>query len=51
MILQTSLFPPKSSWTVPDIFPQFTETETIAIDLDSETLSILGGTGQQTEGM
>ena len=35
MILQTSLFPPKSSWTVPDIFPQFTETETIAIDLET----------------
>ena len=35
MILQTSLFPPKSSWTVPDIFPQFTEAETIAIDLET----------------
>ena len=35
MILQNSLFPPQSSWTVPDVFPQFTETETIAIDLET----------------
>ena len=31
MILQNSLFPPESSWTVPDVFPQFSETETVAI--------------------
>ena len=35
MILQNSLFAPKSSWSVPDIFPQFSETETVAIDLET----------------
>ena len=35
MILQNSLFPPKSDWSVPDFFPQFSETETVAIDLET----------------
>tara|TARA_R110000744_G_scaffold25648_3_gene63541 strand:- start:150 stop:2018 length:1869 start_codon:yes stop_codon:yes gene_type:complete len=35
MILQNSLFPPQSDWTVPDVFPQFSETETVAIDLET----------------
>tara|TARA_R110000868_G_scaffold98628_2_gene271523 strand:+ start:11815 stop:13683 length:1869 start_codon:yes stop_codon:yes gene_type:complete len=35
MILQNSLFPPQSDWSVPDFFPQFSETETVAIDLET----------------
>jgi DNA polymerase I-like protein with 3'-5' exonuclease and polymerase domains len=35
MIMQNSLFAPESSWTVPDVFPQFSETETVAIDLET----------------
>mgnify|MGYP001031172118 FL=1 len=35
MILQHTLFEPKSSWTTPDVFPQFSETETIAVDLET----------------
>ena len=35
MILQQPLFSPESSWSVPDVFPQFSETETIAIDLET----------------
>ena len=35
MILQAPLFSPESSWSVPDVFPQFSETETIAIDLET----------------
>ena len=35
MILQDTLFEPKSSWTTPDVFPQFSETETIAVDLET----------------
>jgi len=29
------MFTPKSDWSVPDVFPQFSETETIAIDLET----------------
>ena len=29
------MFPPKSSWSVPAVFPQFSETETIAVDLET----------------
>ena len=29
------LFTPESSWSVPDVFPQFTPDETIAIDLET----------------
>jgi len=35
VILQQPLFAPESSWSVPDIFPQFSETETVAIDLET----------------
>jgi DNA polymerase I-like protein with 3'-5' exonuclease and polymerase domains len=35
VILQAPLFSPESSWSVPDVFPQFSETETIAIDLET----------------
>ncbi len=34
-MLQGSMFPPKSSWSVPAIFPQFSDTETIAVDLET----------------
>ena len=29
------MFTPESNWSIPDIFPQFSETETIAIDLET----------------
>ena len=29
------MFTPESNWSVPDIFPQFSETETIAVDLET----------------
>ena len=29
------MFAPESSWTVPDVFPQFSERETVAIDLET----------------
>ena len=29
------MFTPESSWSVPDVFPQFSETETVAIDLET----------------
>jgi|TARA_A100000172_G_scaffold54883_2_gene35035 DNA polymerase I-like protein with 3'-5' exonuclease and polymerase domains len=35
VILQQPIFTPKSDWSVPDVFPQFSETETIAIDLET----------------
>ena len=35
MILQTPMFPPESDWSIPDVFPQFSETETIAVDLET----------------
>ena len=35
MIQQAVFFAPKSSWSVPDVFPQFSETETVAIDLET----------------
>ena len=34
-MLQGSMFTPESSWSVPDVFPQFSETETVAIDLET----------------
>ena len=34
-MLQGSMFPPKSSWSVPAVFPQFSKTETIAVDLET----------------
>jgi DNA polymerase I-like protein with 3'-5' exonuclease and polymerase domains len=34
-MLQNTMFTPKSSWSVPDVFPQFSETETVAIDLET----------------
>ena len=34
-MLQGSMFPPKSNWSVPAVFPQFSETETIAVDLET----------------
>ena len=34
-MLQSSMFTPESSWTVPAVFPQFSDTETIAIDLET----------------
>ena len=35
MILQTPMFAPKSDWSIPEVFPQFSETETIAVDLET----------------
>ena len=35
MILQTPLFPPESDWSIPSVFPQFSDTETIAVDLET----------------
>ena len=35
MILQTPMFAPTSDWSIPEIFPQFSETETIAVDLET----------------
>ena len=32
---QAPIFPPESSWTVPDVFPQFAPDETIAVDLET----------------
>jgi DNA polymerase I-like protein with 3'-5' exonuclease and polymerase domains len=29
------MFAPESSWAVPDVFPQFSETETLAVDLET----------------
>ena len=29
------MFTPESNWSIPDIFPQFSETETIAVDLET----------------
>ena len=33
--MQQPLFAPESSWSVPEVFPQFSETETVAIDLET----------------
>jgi len=33
--MQHPIFAPESSWSIPDVFPQFSETETIAIDLET----------------
>jgi len=35
VILQSPLFAPESDWSIPDVFPQFSETETIAVDLET----------------
>ena len=35
MILQSPMFAPESGWSIPDVFPQFSETETIAVDLET----------------
>ena len=35
MILQTPMFAPTSDWSIPEVFPQFSETETIAVDLET----------------
>ena len=32
---QGTFFAPKSSWSTPEVFPQFSETETVAIDLET----------------
>ena len=32
---QGTFFAPKSSWSTPEVFPQFSETETIAVDLET----------------
>jgi len=33
--LQPSLYAPTSDWSIPEVFPQFSETETIAVDLET----------------
>ena len=33
--MQQPLFAPESSWSVPEVFPQFSETETVAVDLET----------------
>jgi len=33
--MQQPLFTPESSWSVPEVFPQFSETETVAVDLET----------------
>ena len=35
MTLQPSLYAPTSDWSIPEVFPQFSETETIAVDLET----------------
>jgi len=35
VILQTPMFAPTSDWSIPEVFPQFSETETIAVDLET----------------
>ena len=35
MILQPPMFAPTSDWSIPEVFPQFSETETIAVDLET----------------
>jgi|TARA_R100000808_G_C2153855_1_gene164455 DNA polymerase I-like protein with 3'-5' exonuclease and polymerase domains len=34
-MFQKPMFTPESSWSVPDVFPQFPENETVAIDLET----------------
>jgi hypothetical protein len=29
------MFAPKSDWSIPSVFPQFSDTETIAVDLET----------------
>ena len=33
--MQQPIFAPESSWSIPDVFPQFSERETIAVDLET----------------
>ena len=35
MILQSPMFAPESDWSIPSVFPQFSDTETIAVDLET----------------
>jgi len=35
VILQPPMFAPTSDWSIPEVFPQFSETETIAVDLET----------------
>ena len=35
MILQAPMFAPESDWSIPSVFPQFSDTETIAVDLET----------------
>jgi len=32
---QQPLYPPESDWSIPDVFPQFTDKERIAVDLET----------------
>jgi DNA polymerase I-like protein with 3'-5' exonuclease and polymerase domains len=34
-MLQSPIFAPESNWSIPDIFPKFSDTERIAIDLET----------------
>ena len=34
-MLQSPMFAPESNWSIPDIFPKFSDTERIAIDLET----------------
>ena len=34
-MLQTPMFAPESDWSIPSVFPQFSDTETIAVDLET----------------
>jgi len=35
VILQAPMFAPESDWSIPSVFPQFSDTETIAVDLET----------------
>jgi DNA polymerase I-like protein with 3'-5' exonuclease and polymerase domains len=35
VILQSPMFAPESDWSIPSVFPQFSDTETIAVDLET----------------
>ena len=41
MNMQHPLFKPESSWSVPDVFPQFAPDETIAVDLETYDPNLL----------
>ena len=34
-MIQEPMFAPKSSWEIPDLFPNIPETKTIAVDLET----------------